>query len=406
MGTLAALIAAYHEADEPGGGLRATLSLAGRTLVERQARLAASAGADPIILLVERIPAPLLVAIDRLRGEGFKLVVARNAQEAAEAVHPDDRLLLVADGLVAGQGHIDRLLAVGASSLLTVPDLRVDDRFERIDAHSRWAGLALLDADLLKQTAAVLQDWDLQSTLLRRAVQGGARQIAVRGEPADDRLVVAERADDLDDMQARILAGAGAGSADWVSRYLSAPLEQALTRLLMPTQFGASTLCVIAAGATGLAAGAFAAGWLWLGMLLLLLATPLDGTAERLSALRVEVSGGPSWWSHLLPTLAAAALLALAWRLTESSGWGCLALAAATIACVAAARVEAAGHRSRGGLFLAERKGMTLLLLPFALTGFWVAGLVALTAYAAGSFFWVQRQVHRPRPAAAAPDQD
>lgn len=406
MGTLAALISAYHEADEPGGGLRATLPLAGRTLVERQARLAASAGADPIILLVERIPAALLAAIDRLRREGFKLVVARNAQEAAEAVHPDDRLLLVADGLIAGQAHIARLLAVGASTLLTVPDLRVDDRFERIDAHSRWAGLALLDADLLKQTAAVLQDWDLQSTLLRRAVQGGARQIAVRGEPADDRLIVAERADDLDDMQARILAGAGAGSADWVSRYFAAPVEKGLTRLLMPTQMGATTLCLIAAAATGLAAGAFAAGWLWLGVLLLLLATPLDGAAERLAALRVELSGGPSWWTHLLPVLAAAALLTLAWTLATSNGWGCLALAAAAIAFVVAARVEAAGYRPRGALLLAERKGMTWLLLPFAVTGQWVAGLLALTAYAAGSFFWIQRQIHGPAPAAAAPDQD
>ena len=43
---LAALIAAYHESGEPGH-LRATLPLAGRTVIERQARLAAVGRRQP-----------------------------------------------------------------------------------------------------------------------------------------------------------------------------------------------------------------------------------------------------------------------------------------------------------------------------------------------------------------------
>ncbi|MFL6858020.1 MAG: hypothetical protein ACJ8EB_08955, partial [Allosphingosinicella sp.] len=187
--TLAALIAAYHEADEPGGGLRATLPLAGRTLFERQAKLAAAAGAQPIVVAVERVPPALAGALDRLRAQGLKLVVARTALEAAEAVHPDDRLLLIADGLIPAEAHIERLLSLGGNAVLTVPDVRVDDRFERIDAQSRWAGLAVVDGELLKRTAEMLHDWDLQSTLLRRAVQSGARHIALKGEPADDQLI-------------------------------------------------------------------------------------------------------------------------------------------------------------------------------------------------------------------------
>src|SRR5206468_11427131 len=104
--TLAALIAAYHESDEPGGGLRATLPLAGRTLVERQVRVAAAAGASPVVVAVERVPPELTAAIDRLRAEGVKLIVARSAAEAAEAVHPQDRLLLLGDGLIAAESHM------------------------------------------------------------------------------------------------------------------------------------------------------------------------------------------------------------------------------------------------------------------------------------------------------------
>ena len=99
---LAALIAAYHELGEPGH-LRATLPLAGRTVLERQARLAAAAGADPMIVFVERMPAALTAALERLRRDRVPVSLARSAEEAAEAVDPFDRLLLVADGAVPPQ---------------------------------------------------------------------------------------------------------------------------------------------------------------------------------------------------------------------------------------------------------------------------------------------------------------
>jgi hypothetical protein len=57
---LAALISATREAREPGVALRATFWLAGRTLIERQARLAVTAGASQIIILVESFPAELV----------------------------------------------------------------------------------------------------------------------------------------------------------------------------------------------------------------------------------------------------------------------------------------------------------------------------------------------------------
>jgi hypothetical protein len=51
---------------------------------------------------------------------------------------------------------------------------------------------------------------------------------------------------------------------------------------------------------------------------------------------------------------------------------------------------------------------MTWLILPFALIGMWLAGLFALFAYAAGSFFWAQRAVHtaQPPPEVHGDDQD
>ena len=399
--TLAALIAAYHEADDNGGGLRATLPIAGRTLLERQVRLAFAAGAEPVVVVVERVTAALGAAIDRLRAEGVNLVLARSAEEAAEAVHSNDRLLLVGDGLVAPEAAIARLVALDGPAILVVPDLRVDDRYERIDAQSRWAGLALIDGQMLKQTASMLRDWDLQSTLLRRAVQAGARQLSVRGDAEDELPLVAETEEDLAELEAKIVAGAHVRRGDWVSRYLLGPVERLATRWLMPTSVTPTAIGLAATLLMALAGLAFARDWLGLGLAFLLLATPLDGIGERLASLRLQGTRGPSWWGSLLPALSAGVLLLLASALAPTRGWGCVALAGTIIAFSLALRIEAEGRELPGKVWVAERKGMSWLMLPFAAANLWATGLALLAVYAGASFFWAQRQAHAAAPAAA-----
>jgi hypothetical protein len=399
---LAALIAAYREADEGEGSLRATLPLAGRMLIERQVRVAASAGANPIVVLVERVPHDLLACLDRLRRGGLHIEVARSASEAADAVHPDDRLLIVADGLLATEAQVRRILGAGCPVLLTLPGHGGDERFERIDAHSRWAGLAVVDGAMLKSTAGMLQDWDVQSTLLRRAVQAGARQFAVAGEAPDRELILAARTADLKAVEARIMEGAQLGADDWVSRYLAAPVERLAIRYLVQSSATTELIDVVAAALTAIAAVLLATGWLGTGLAALIVATLLDGTSLRLSAVRME---GParSWAASALPAFAAAALIAFGYALSARGGWGCLVLAAAALAFLGAQRIEESGRTLRSRVFRAGWKTMSWALIPFAVTGLWTLGLGLIAGYAAGSFFWTQRQIHS---AAAADGQD
>ncbi|MBA3677808.1 MAG: hypothetical protein H0W74_10475 [Sphingosinicella sp.] len=392
--SLTALIGAYHESSDAGDGLRATLPLAGRTLIERQARLAGEAGARPIVVVVDGQPPELLAAFARLRAEGLDILVARNAAEAAKAVQPTDRILLMADGLLADDTQVERIVETEGASLLTVPDLRFDDRFERIDAESRWGGLAMIDGQTLKHTAAMLQDWDLQSTLLRRAVQGGARQIGLAGDPAKARLIVAETAGDLAELESSILEGASAYQSDWVSRYLLAPIEHLATRHLMPTAVNPTQLWLGVLLLIGGAGFALSRGWLWAGLALFLLATPLGGIGERLARLRMRGARPDGWLVRLTPFAAGAALVALSYTLFLLDGWGHLVLGATVIAFTAALNGEGRRTEIPGGILLAEPKGMAWLMLPFAIAGQWTIGLGALALYAAGSFFWAQYQVH------------
>lgn len=404
---LTALISAYQESDEPGGRLRALLPLAGRTLLERQAKLAALAGARRILVLVERVAPELLAAVDRLRHDGIPVALARSAGEAAEQVDPSDPLLLVADGFIGDEGQLSRLAAATPPALLTVPDTAVDDRFERIDAESRWAGLALIDGTLLAETAGMLHDWDPQSTLLRRAVQSGARMLSVGGEGRGGEVTIAERFADLAPVHRGILDRAASGRGDWISQFLLGPAERAATHALMATAVTPGTIGAVATALTAVGALAFVYHILWLGLLFLLLATPLDGIADRLARLRLVEGVSHSWWAHLLPVLAGGGFLALGLSLARGGQWGALLLPAATILFLVAQRFEVEGRAFRGVIFLAERKGMTWLMLPFAIGGVWLAGLFALFAYAAGSFFWAQRAVHAELPPRTrADDQD
>ena len=91
------------------------------------------------------------------------------------------------------------------AAVATVPDDESHEMFERIDAQSRWAGVALVETKLLGSTAAILGDWDLQSMLLRRTLQEGALRLAVDGEGGEPLMV--ETADDLQEFQRRLLAG-------------------------------------------------------------------------------------------------------------------------------------------------------------------------------------------------------
>jgi hypothetical protein len=392
---LAALIAAYHESAEPGA-LRATLPLAGRTVLERQARLAAAAGAALIVIVVERMPPALGAALDRLRRDRLPVQVARGAEEAAAAVDPADRLLIIADGAVADADQLARLARAEEDSVLTVPDSGYGELYERIDAETRWGGVAAVGGALLRETAAMLRDWDLQSTLLRRALQSGARHVS-----ADGPVAILDGPEDLAGLERQIVASAGQARGGWAS-HLLAPPERAASHLLMAGPLGADAVGGTAALLTGLGALMLAYGWLWTGLILMLLATPLDGIAERLARLRMQDDVRRSWWCHLLPILAGAGMAGLGYALAPAFGWGMVLLAFTTLAFLLALGIETEGRPVRGSLFLADRKGMIWLMLPFGLFGAWNVGLALLFAYAAGSFFWAQHLAH----GAAARRQD
>ena len=389
---LGALIGAYQE--DEAGGLRALLPLAGRTLIEYQARCAAAAGAAPIIILVDRTPVTLQDAFQRLRGEGIIITPVSDGNEAASRFEAGTRILHIADGIAPDIGDLTRLVEFDEPVIATLPDDEAHAAYERIDSVSRWAGIALVDAGTLGSTAAMLGDWDLQSTLLRRAVQGGAR--LVRLDSPGGGPLLANSVEALAGFEKRLLVASRGARRDLVSRFLLPVIEEFATERLMDTRIKPHWLVEAALGLTLTAGFAFTRGWLWPALGLLLLSTPLDLIARRLATLRVSPLPRRLWSKRALWPVAGLALVALGWWSFRhgDGGWGALVAAFTTAGFAQALKVELGGDDVPFQQYLFARRNAIVVALPFAALGWWNALLAGLALYAAASFFVVQQLRH------------
>ena len=389
---LGALIGAYQEDD--GGGLRALLPLAGQTLIEYQARCVAATGAAPVLVLVERVPVALNDAFDRLRAEGIAVVAVSDGGEAASRFEAGTDVLLLADGVAPDMDDLARLSDGDQATILTVPDDETHDAFERIDAAHRWAGLARVPAGLIGATAAMIGDWDLQSTLLRRAVQSGiVLAPAASGEGRGPFIADAQA---MAGFERRLLLASRGARRDWVSRFLLPLVEEVATERLMETRLRPEWLVRLAGALTLVAAFAMTRGWLWQAVVLLVLTTPLDLVASRIALLRLRPlrPGLPA--SRALWPLAGLVLIALGWYVSRhGGGWGAMAAAASAVAFAEAMRIERRDGDPPGAHWLFSRRAAIVAAVPFALGGWWNLYLVALALYAATSFFLSQHFHHR-----------
>lgn len=392
---LGALVGAYQEDDT--GGLRALYPLAGRTLVEYQVRCAAAAGASPILLLVDRIPPALNEALERLDREGLSVTAVGDGNEAASRFGTGEMVLIIGDGVAPPAELLTGIAEEAEPAIVIVPDDAQHEQFERIDGVSRWAGVALVDAQMLGATAAMLGDWDLQSTLLRRTLQAGALTVPVAPEGGEP--VLANSAEELGALDRQLLVSSRGSRRDWASRYVLPIIEEYATESLLNTGLKPPRLIEAAVLLVLGAAFAFSTGWLWAGLALLVLSTPLDLVARRLATLRLRPLSPRSTMRRLLWPTAGLALLALGWWLSRNGGgWGPVYAALVAAAFAEAARIERGKTELPGQVWLFSRRNAILGAVPFALFGAWTTALVALSLYAAASFFYVQFVRHRVQP--------
>jgi hypothetical protein len=304
--TFAAILSASRASGDSPAALRASLHFAGQTLVEYQARQAARAGADRIMILVSVITPALSQAVDRLSADGIAVALVRDMVSMVRDAPRDSDVLLVADGIIVAQTHFDAIAEQQGNALLVTDDSRASAPLERIDAGQRWAGLARISPDLLFGTLDMIGDWDLSLTLVRAAVQSGARRVTV---PQDDLLtgrVALIDGQAQADLVAQAVMSAGTtkkrtrGAAE---HYLLCPAARLLSPALMRTQVPAAQVRIAAMALGAISLVPMELLWPATGFLILLLALGLAEIADRLDELALR-SPPTAWTAFIVPFFA------------------------------------------------------------------------------------------------------
>lgn len=200
---------------------------------------------------------------------------------------------------------------------------------------------------------------------------------------------------------AELLAAAQKGCLDWPARFIHPPVENLLTRLLLPTPVTPNTLSLAIFFAGLFGAWLFAIGQVWPAMILALVIGPLDGVDGKLARTRHEFSK----WGDLehvgdkiveyLWYAGIAAWIGTAWAWAVCALIVFFALAEALqgeiFRRLTGRQLDDAGVIERRFRLISGRRNTFLwTLVPFGLAGLWHWGFVTIAAYAVVTFFFVQ----------------
>ncbi|MBB4642395.1 hypothetical protein [Rhizorhapis suberifaciens] len=387
----AAVISATANIGHDAGPLRAMLVFSGQTLVEYQARQAAEAGAGHISIHVGAVTPALSRSVDRLTADGINVSLVRSTAELRQTVPLDTDILLVGDGILAAPPWFQEIAQRPAPVVLVLNDHVTRPEFERIDAQHRWAGLARLNYRQLVDTLDrldVLTDWDLQSTLLRHAVQSNGDRILVDDEALFNGGLFQLESQDAADaaehhfLPARPMEQAGTG---WVDRYVFRSLADKLVPLLSKQQIEPAPVRVSAAAIALIGLIIATNGITWPALLLFLVALAAQDVAVGLAGVVRRPSKG-AWPAYICSAIALLGLAVLGgnWRVGDVRADFTGLYLVSTILIVELT-IRTGRAQGLNPWALCSLATATFLLLLFRLAGALELGFAFVILYALGS---------------------
>jgi hypothetical protein len=390
---LAGLLFAIHDADDRPDRLAATLPFSGVTLIEYQARLLIAAGVSQIIIVVARMTPELLGAINRIGRRGVSVDTVRSAMEAGEKLHPLAPVLMLGDGLVTTDAIVKAMAVEDGDCLLVVPESDAGPGFERVGGQMAWAGVARLSSSRIAEVAGLPQDYDLQSSLLRFAVQSRAAHVllptdAVRGGHGIER-----QARTLEERGRAVLMTIVSGRRGWFDRFVLAPIARLALPLLVDRGAGGTT--VGAAGASLGVAGlvTIGVGLPSIGLMLSLVGCIAFALGSVLSGLRDDASMA-RWQTLGIGGVAAASILVFAFFVSGYAGNN-TALAIGTALVAIGTLAERAILERERQLWWGSPTAYLLIVALFAILGYPVFGLGVTAVYATATLAVVIERLRR-----------
>ncbi len=415
MAYIAVITALQPRADLPAH-TRASLEVGGISLLERNVRLLRHAGADTIYILTDdqfAVLAPLPSAL----GKAKDIKLIDTALALTNSLADDDTVIVLDEGVLLDERLIAAVATEDQPHIIAVFSSLAPEheRAVRIDPEYSFASILKASGKNVRDVCRGLGDWDFTHTLLRHVVglpdahmlivatletyvASRRRQLPIIWQPL-------RTAADQSIAFNILLEAAQPHVLDWPGRFIHPPLENALVRFLLPKSVSPVSLMLLAALTGLLAMGCFAAGWLWSGLLLVLLLGPLEGATGKLAWLCVSHRR----FGAIMPLLGGLVELGcyagLAWHFYEnvnkSSAW---ALFLIILICRMATTALHVFYRNFTGqdladagalerkiqLFAGRRNSIFWALVPFAAFDAWWLGTIFIALYASATFFLAQ----------------
>ncbi len=299
---LVAVLSSLEPAGEGATCPRAFLSVAGRSVIERQAEAALALGCERVLCLASGIDPELLAAQRVVERAGRAFHAVRNIDGLRAQVVAADDLVIIADGIIPDNVALADVAAERRGVAAFPADPGVAYGFERINRDLAWAGVVRCRGTELERLADLPGDIDPLSALMRAALQSGSNfhqlpeEMLIDGRwPLIDTADKARAAGHRSVQQRFVAAPWSAPGNALVDRLVRSNAE----RLLQARHAGAAILgggvlaslvAVVSAGAgflaTGLAVTALCAAFVrgWTGLNLLREVVPGKAAATALIA--------------------------------------------------------------------------------------------------------------------------
>ncbi|ABC63405.1 hypothetical protein [Erythrobacter litoralis] len=155
------------EAD--GAAISNRRMVAGASALERQVDLALAAGCGRIWLLASRQDDVAIAAQHLAESGGARFRLLTHGRQLLGALRQQDELVVLAEGLVVGQGDGLAMLTSGPALLRLPADSGMNAGFERLDRDYAWGGAMVLPGRIVEQLEALPDDMEPVSALLRAA---------------------------------------------------------------------------------------------------------------------------------------------------------------------------------------------------------------------------------------------
>jgi len=352
-----------------------------------------AAGVSQIIIVVARMTPELLGAINRIGRRGVSVDTVRSAMEAGEKLHPLAPVLMLGDGLVTTDAIVKAMAVEEGDCLLVVPESDAGPGFERVGGQMAWAGVARLSSSRIAEVAGLPQDYDLQSSLLRFAVQSRATHVllptdAVRGGHGIER-----QARTLEERGRAVLMTIVSGRRGWFDRFVLAPIARLALPLLVDR--GAAGTTVGAAGAALGVAGLMTIGFGLpsIGLILSLVGCIALALGSVLSGLRDDA---PMARGRTLAIggVAAASILVFAFFVSGYAGNNTAFAIGTALVAIGALAERAILERERQ-MWWGSPAAYLLIVALFAILGFPVFGLGLTAVYATATLAVVIERLRR-----------